>query len=66
MTGNTLDEVRASADDEIFLPVEQDAAVIERIAAAQRAELGEEIEGLKVEGERVAEEARELVGAVPF
>ncbi|MCF7674315.1 MAG: hypothetical protein K9N23_16825 [Akkermansiaceae bacterium] len=45
---------------------EPDAAVIERIAAAQRAELGEEIEGLKVEAERVAGEARELVGEVPF
>ncbi|MCF7731838.1 MAG: hypothetical protein K9N23_09125 [Akkermansiaceae bacterium] len=62
----TLDEVRASPDYEIYQAAEQDAAVIERIAAAQRVEVEEEIAGLKVEGERVAEEARELVGEVPF
>ncbi|MCF7674322.1 MAG: hypothetical protein K9N23_16860 [Akkermansiaceae bacterium] len=63
----TLDEVRASPDYEIYQVAEQDAAVIERIAAAQRAEVEEEIAGLKGVAERLAaEEVRELVGAVPF
>ena len=62
----TLDEVRASADYAIYQVVEEDAAVIERIAAEQRAELEKEIEALKVEAERKAAEARELAGEVPF
>ncbi len=44
----------------------QDAAVIERIATAQRAELVEEIGGVKEEAERLAGEVRELVGVVAF
>ena len=62
----TLDELRASAEMEIFREVEQDEKVIDRIAAAQREELEQEIAGLEEEAERVAEEARELVGEVPF
>jgi hypothetical protein len=62
----TLDEVRASADYAIYQVAENDAAVIERIAAEQRAELEREIEALKVKAERKAAEARELAGAVPF
>jgi len=62
----TLDEVRASADYAIYQVVEKDAAVIEWIAEEQRAELEKEIEELKVEAERKAAEARELVGEVPF
>lgn len=62
----TLDEVRASPDYEIFQVAEQDATVIERIAAAQREELEEEIAGLKREAERLAAEAEELSGQVPF
>jgi hypothetical protein len=62
----TLDEVRASADYEIFQVAEQEAAVIERIAAAQRAELEEEIGGLKVEEKRLAGEVEELAGQVAF
>jgi len=54
------------AEMEIFREVEQDESVIERIAAAQREELEEEIAGLKVEAARVAAEARELAGEVPF
>lgn len=37
-----------------------------RIAAAQREELEQEIATLQAEAERVAEEARELSGEVPF
>ncbi len=36
------------------------------IAAAQREELEQEIANLQAQAERVAEEARELAGEVPF
>jgi DNA polymerase-3 subunit epsilon len=62
----TLNDMRASPDYEIYRVAEQDAAVIERIAAAQEAELEEEIRRLKEEAERLAEEVRELAGEVPF
>jgi tellurite resistance protein len=62
----SLDELRASAEMEIFREVERDEAVIDRIAAEQREELEREIAGLKEEAERVADEARELAGEVPF
>jgi hypothetical protein len=62
----TLDELRASSEMEIFREVEQDEFVIDRIAAAQQEELEQEIVGLQAEAERVAEEARELAGEVPF
>jgi DNA polymerase-3 subunit epsilon len=62
----TLDELRASAEMEIYREVEQDDKVIDRIAAAQREELEREIAGLQAEAERVAEEARELADELPF
>lgn len=62
----SLDALRASAEMEIFREVELDENVIDRIAAAQREELEGEIAGLKIEADRVAEEARELAGEVPF
>ncbi len=62
----TLDEVRASADYEVFRAAEEDESVIGRIVVAQREELEREIGELKVEAERIAEEAGELVGEVPF
>jgi cell division protein FtsB len=62
----TLDELRASAEMEIYREVEQDEQVIDRIAAEQRDELEHEIATLQAEAERVAEEARELAGEVPF
>jgi hypothetical protein len=40
--------------------------VIGRIVAAQREELEREIGELKADAERVAGEARELVGEMPF
>jgi hypothetical protein len=51
---------------EIFREVEQDESVIDRITAAQREELEREIAGLQAEAERVAKEARELAGELPF
>jgi hypothetical protein len=62
----SLDELRASAEMEIFREVEQDEGVIGRIVAVRREELVREIDGLRTEAERVAEEARELAGEVPF
>jgi len=62
----TLDEVRASADYEVLRAAEEDEAVIVLIVSAQREELEREIAGLKAEAERIAEEARELAGEVPF
>ena len=62
----TLDEVRASADYEVFRAAEEDESVIGRIVAAQREELEREIGGLKAEAEKIAGEARELAGEVPF
>ncbi len=57
----TLDEVRASAEMEIFREVEEEDKVIDRIVSVQR-----EIAGLEDEAERVAEEAIELAGEVSF
>jgi len=62
----TLDELRACPELEIFKSSEEDESVIERIVSVQRKELEEEIAGLREEAERVAEEARELAGEVPF
>ena len=62
----TLDEVRASPDLEIYQLAEQDEAVLERIAAEQRAELETEIATLQSEAERQAAEAAELFGTLLF
>ena len=62
----TLDEVRASADYVVFRAAEEDESVIGRIVSAQREELEKEIGELQVEAERIAGEAVELVGEVPF
>jgi hypothetical protein len=61
----TLDELRASAEMEIYREVEQDEKVIGRIAAAQREELEQEIATLQAVADRVAEEAWELAGKLP-
>jgi len=45
---------------------EKDEAVIGQIVSAQREELEQEIASLEAEAEKVAEEARELAGEVPF
>jgi len=62
----TLDNVRASADYQIFQAAEEDAAVIGQIVAAQQEDLEKEIAALQAEAERTAEEAKELAGEVPF
>jgi hypothetical protein len=51
---------------QIIRESEQDENVIDRITAAQREEMEWEIGELHAEAERVAEEARELAGEVPF
>jgi len=45
---------------------ENDETVIGQIVSAQREELEQEIANLEAEAEKVAEEARELAGEVPF
>lgn len=62
----TLDELRASAEMEVFRASEEDEDVIGRIVDEQQEELKQEIGALKAEAERIAEEARELAGDVPF
>jgi phage terminase Nu1 subunit (DNA packaging protein) len=56
----------ATAGDYQREAAEEDESVIGRIVAAQRTELEQEIADLQAEAERVAEEARELAGEVPF
>ena len=62
----TLDDLRASGDYQVFQAAEKDDAVIGQIVSAQREELEQEIAGLETKAARVAEEARELAGEVPF
>ena len=62
----TLDELRASAEFEVFQAAEEDEGVIVRIVSAQRVELEDEIAELETEAKRVETEIVELVGEVPF
>ena len=62
----TLDELRTSAEFEVFEAVVKDDSVIDQIVSVQREELEQEIGQLETEAEQVAEEARELAGDVPF
>ena len=60
----TLGELRASPDYELFLFAEKDVGVIDQVVEAQRVELEQEIGELETEAERVAEEIVELAGEV--
>jgi cell division protein FtsB len=62
----TLDDLRASGDYQVFQAAEKDETLTAQIVSAQREELEQEIAGLETEAECVAEEARELAGEVPF
>jgi hypothetical protein len=62
----TLDEVRASADYEVFEAAEEDESVIGRIVAAQREEVEREIAGLEADAREAEKEIEELVGSSPF
>ena len=62
----SLDDLRGSADFALFEYAEQDDGVLDQVAAAQRAELEQEIETLNAEAERRAKEVEELTGEVPF
>jgi DNA polymerase III epsilon subunit-like protein len=62
----TLDDLRSSADFALCDYVEQDSGVLDQVAAAQRADLEQEIETLSAEAERRAKELEELTGEVPF
>jgi hypothetical protein len=63
--GMSMRKRRGEFGTEIYREMEQDEKVIDRIAAAQREELEQEIATLQAEAERVAKEARELAGEVP-
>lgn len=54
----TLDELRESAELEVFRAADEDKSVIERIVSAQRVELEKEIGEIKDEVERIVKEAR--------
>lgn len=62
----TLGEVRASADYEVFDAAEEDESVIVRIVAAQQEEVEREIAGLGAKALEVVKEIVELVGSSPF
>ena len=62
----TLDEVRASPDYDVYQFGERDEAALGHIIAEQRAELETEIAALHAEAARQAAEAAELFGSVPF
>ena len=62
----TLDELRASPDYELFQFAEKDAGVIDQVVEAQRVELEQEIGELETEAERKNREIEELVGKVVF
>ena len=62
----TFDDLRASAEMEIFREVELEDEVIDRIAAAQREELEQEIANLRAEARARGEEIGELVGSPRF
>ena len=62
----TLDELRACPDYELFLFAEKDAWGIYRVAEAQRVELEQEIGELETETEKRSREIEELVGRVVF
>jgi DNA polymerase III epsilon subunit-like protein len=61
-----LDDLRNSADFALCEYVEQDSGVLDQVAAAQRADLEQEIATLNSEAERRAKELEELSGEVPF
>ncbi len=62
----TLDDLRTSADYQVFQAAEKDETVIVQIVSAQREELEQEIGELAAESERVEREIVELAGEVPF
>ena len=62
----TLDELRASPNYELFLFAEKDAGVIDQVVDAQRVELEQEIGELETEAESKNREIEELASEVPF
>jgi len=62
----TLDELRASPDYEIYRFAEKDATVIPDVIEVQKGELKKEIEELEAAAKKKAAEIEELVGKSPF
>jgi DNA polymerase-3 subunit epsilon len=62
----TLDDLRASPDYELFQIAEKDERVIDDVVETQKSELEEEIDALEAEADKKAAEIEELVGKSPF
>jgi len=62
----TLDDLRASPDYEIYGFAEKDETVILEVIEGQKSELEKEIEALEAEAQKKAAEIEELVGKSPF
>ena len=62
----TLGELRASPDFQLYQFAEQDEAVIPEVIESQKSELEKEIEALEAEAKRKAAEIEELVGECPL
>ncbi len=62
----TLDELRASPDFQLYQFAEQDEAVIPEVIEGQKSELEKEIEALEAEALKKAAEIKELVGESPI
>lgn len=61
-----IDDLRSSADYELYEFAEKDATVIEQVVSVQRGELEAELDTLQTEADRLAAEIEELVGETPF
>jgi DNA polymerase-3 subunit epsilon len=66
VTIEKLDELRSSAEMKIFQQIQNDDQVIERIAAAQKVSLEQEIAALELEAQAREQEIEELTGRSPF
>jgi DNA polymerase-3 subunit epsilon len=62
----TLDDLHASPDYEIFVFAEKDETVIVEVIEGQKSELEKEIEALEAEAKKKAAEIEELTGKNPF
>jgi DNA polymerase-3 subunit epsilon len=62
----SLEELRASPDFELFQFAEKDEAVIDRVIEEQRIQLEKNLEELKLEADKKAAEIEELTGNAPF
>ncbi len=62
----TLQAIRNSSDHKIYRASETDPDLLARVIAGQRDELDREIEALRDSAKKIATDAEELAGAIPF